>query len=71
MRRYWNLQTKKGNQERTMDNCYTLRLYDDELLTFSLEEKGLEGLKSYIISIDEDMKNLFPLDLELTDEGIF
>lgn len=54
-----------------MDNCYTLRLYDDELLTFSLEEKGLEGLKSYIISIDEDMKNLFPLDLELTDEGIF
>lgn len=54
-----------------MDNCYTLRLYDDELLTFSLEEKGLEGLKSYIISINEDMKNLFPLDLELTDEGIF
>lgn len=54
-----------------MNNCYSLRLYDDEILTFTLEEKGLEGLKSHIVSINEDMKNLFPLDLELTDEGIF
>ena len=29
-----------------MNKCYSLRLYDDELLTFTLEEKGLEGLKS-------------------------
>ncbi len=53
-----------------MNNYYSLRLYDDELLTFSLEEKGLEGLKSHIISVNEDNKNLFPLDLELTDDGI-
>lgn len=53
-----------------MNNCYSLRLYDDEILTFTLEEKGLEGLKAHLISINEDMNNLFPLDLELTDDGI-
>ncbi len=53
-----------------MNNYYSLRLYDDELLTFSLEEKGLEGLKSHIMSINEDMRKFFPLGLELTDEGI-
>ena len=53
-----------------MNNSYSLRLYDDELLTFSLEEKGLEGLKSHIVTVNEDMKNLFPLDLDLTDDGI-
>ena len=53
-----------------MNNCYSLRLYDDEILTFTLEEKGLEGLKSHIVSVNEDMKNLFPLDLDLTDDGI-
>ena len=53
-----------------MNNAYSLRLYDDEILTFTLHEKGLEGLKSYIVSVNEDMKNLVPLDLELSDEGI-
>lgn len=53
-----------------MNNTYSLRLYDDELLTFSLEEKGLEGLKSRILSINENMKDIFPLDLELSDDGI-
>ena len=54
----------------SMNTNYSLRLYDDELLTFSLEEKGLEGLKAHILSVNKDMENLFPLDLELTDEGI-
>lgn len=53
-----------------MNHTYSLRLYDDELLTFALEEKGLEGLKSHILSINENMKDIFPLDLELTDDGI-
>ena len=53
-----------------MNNAYSLRLYDDEILTFTLHEKGLEGLKSYIVSVNEDMKNLIPLDLELSDDGI-
>ena len=53
-----------------MNNCYSLRLYDDEILTFTLEEKGLEGLKAHILSVNTDMKNLFPLDLEVTDDGV-
>ena len=53
-----------------MNNCYSFRLYDDEILTFTLEEKGLEGLKAHILSVNTDMKNLFPLDLEVTDDGV-
>ena len=53
-----------------MNTRYSLRLYDDELLTFNLEEKGLEGLKAHILSVNKDKENLFPLDLELTDDGI-
>ena len=53
-----------------MNKCYSLRFYDDEILSFCLEEKGLEGLKSHFISINEDKKNLIPLDLELSDDGI-
>ena len=49
---------------------YSLRLYDEELLTFSLEERGLEGLKAHIGSVNEARKSVFPLDLELTDAGI-
>ena len=57
-------------RSRDMNNGYSLRLYDDEILTFTLEEKGLEGLKAHILSINKDKETLFPLDLELTDEGI-
>ena len=49
---------------------YSLRLYDEELLSFSLIEDGLEGLKANIISINEDRKSLLPLELELTGDGI-
>lgn len=55
---------------KTMTNLYSLRLYDDELITFSLEEKGLEGLQAKILKADTEHAQLFPLDLELTDEGI-
>ena len=53
-----------------MTNVYILRLYDEDLITFSLEEKGLEGLQANILYSDTQNANLFPLDLELTDEGI-
>ena len=53
-----------------MNNCYSLRLYNEELIVFTLEEKGLEGLKAHILSINKSKKNLFPLGLELTDEGV-
>lgn len=53
-----------------MNHCYSLRLYDDELLTFSLVEKGLEGLKAQILSIDENKKTFLPLELSLSNEGL-
>lgn len=53
-----------------MKKNYDLRLYDETLLTFSLEEKGLEGLQATILSMDASRQKLFPLDLEVNSEGI-
>lgn len=53
-----------------MEQAYVLRLYDTDLLSFSLSEQGIEGLKAQIHSIDEEERALFPLDLELTDNGL-
>lgn len=53
-----------------MSNIYELKLYNQTLLTFSFEEKGLSGLVAEIKSIDESSKNLLPLDLTLTDSGM-
>ncbi|MBR1758255.1 MAG: helix-turn-helix domain-containing protein [Lachnospiraceae bacterium] len=49
---------------------YSLRLFDEELLTFSMAEEGLAGLKVHLLSVKEEKKELFPLDLKVTDEGI-
>lgn len=53
-----------------MSNIYNLKLYDDILVTFSLEEKGLEGLVVEIISFDEIKKHLLPINMELTAKSI-
>lgn len=50
---------------------YSLRLYDEELLTFSMEDAGLAGMKTTILSVNESRREVFPLDLEVTDTGIF
>lgn len=57
-------------RSETMTNVYSIRLYDQDLITFSLEEKGIEGLRANILDSDTHSRHLFPLDLELTDEGI-
>ena len=49
---------------------YELRIYNDTLITFSLEKRGLEGLSADIISIADDKKQLFPIDLTLTPHSI-
>ena len=49
---------------------YSLRLYDEELLTFSLADAGLEGLKAEILTVNHSRKDVFPLDLDVTDDGI-
>ena len=49
---------------------YELRIYNDTLITFSLEKRGLGGLSADIISIADDKKQLFPIDLTLTPHSI-
>ena len=53
-----------------MSNVYKLKLYDDVLVTFFLEEKGLEGLVAEIKSFDENKKQLLPINMALTSKGI-
>lgn len=53
-----------------MNNIYSLRIYDTELVRFSMEKRGLEGLVAEVISIQKDKSHLMPLNLELTDKGI-
>ncbi len=53
-----------------MSNVYNLKLYNETLLTFSLEEKGLEGLTVEIINVCEDSKEFLPIDLTLTGAGV-
>jgi len=50
---------------------YSLRLYDEELLSFSMKDEGLRGMNTRILSVNESRLPVFPLDLELTDDGIF
>jgi hypothetical protein len=49
---------------------YELRLYDATLLSFTLEEKGIEGLRATILSVNEGRRQLLPLGMPLTDDGI-
>lgn len=58
------------DRSEEMSNIYNLKLYDETLITFSLEEKGLEGLCVRVYNVREDLKELLPLDLTLTSEGI-
>lgn len=50
------------------NEIYSLKLYDEELLRFSLK-RGL-GLDAEIISVNEEKKHLLPPDLELTGDGL-
>jgi hypothetical protein len=51
-------------------NVYELRLYDTNLISFSLEDNGIEGLIANIKETNEKMKPLFPMDLEATSTGL-
>ncbi len=53
-----------------MEQEYVLRLYDMDLLTFSLSEQGIEGLKAEIHEINQGERGRFPLDLELSGTGL-
>lgn len=47
-----------------------LRLYDRDLLSFTLAEQGLEGLKAKLLWVNEEQKHLLPLDMERSDAGV-
>ncbi len=49
---------------------YSLRIYDIELMKFSLGSHGLSGLDSVIISMNDEYAHLMPLDMESTNEGV-
>lgn len=53
-----------------MSNIYSLRIFDTELMRFTMEKRGLEGLVAEILTVNKDMEHLMPLDMEQTDEGI-
>ncbi len=57
-------------EKEPMPSVYSLRLYDTELLRFSLEKRGLEGLVAEILTLDEKTAHLLPLDLERTGAGV-
>ena len=53
-----------------MSQVYSLKIYDTELMKFSLEKRGLEGLVVEILSTNIECSHLMPLDMECTGEGI-
>lgn len=59
-----------NDRQAPEENIYSLKLYDTELLRFSLEKQGLCGLVAEILYKNIDASELFPLDMECTSEGI-
>lgn len=60
----------KRKEGSALENEYILKLYDEELLRFTLMVRGLEGLNANIVSVNKESASLLPLDMELTDESI-
>ena len=52
-----------------MRDRYELRLYDNTLLTFELTKGVLGGYTAKVLSTGDSLE-VFPLDLEVTDDGI-
>ncbi len=53
-----------------MEQEYIFRLYNTDLLTFSLSERGIESLKAVIHEINQAECSRFPLDMELSNAGL-
>ena len=49
-----------------MNQEYILRLYDMDMLTFTLTEQDIEGLKAHILWTNAKKRHLLPLDMEPT-----
>ena len=49
---------------------FSLKLYNQDLLTFDYDNLPLSGEECRILWVDEDNKNLLPIGLKLTERGI-
>ena len=45
------------DKEETMPNLYSLRIYDTELMKFTMKKQGLEGLVAEIVSINSEQEH--------------
>lgn len=45
-----------------MPKEYELRLFDETLLTFTLEEKGIQGLAAHVTGVKSEKRSLLPLE---------
>ena len=52
------------------EETYSLRLFDNELLTFTMSRSGLDGLKTRTLRVNYFKRRLFPPDMELTNESL-
>ena len=59
-----------NDKEEPMSNVYSFRMYDTELMRFSMEKQGLSGLVAEILYTNEEQAHLLPLDMERTGEGV-
>ena len=59
-----------NDKEEPMSNVYSIRIYDTELMRFSMEKQGLSGLVAEILYTNEEQAHLLPLDMERTGEGV-
>lgn len=64
------MSTYFSDNKATTNRIYSLRLYDTELMKFSMEKRGLSGLVAEILTVNQEQKHLLPLDMEYTNEGI-
>ncbi|MDR1764691.1 MAG: helix-turn-helix domain-containing protein [Lachnospiraceae bacterium] len=53
-----------------MNDEYEVRLYDQCLFTFTLTQKGIEGLVAEIGDTKNGAEKLLPIDLQPTNEGV-
>lgn len=60
----------EDKEENMSNSIYSLRIYDTELIRFSMEKQGLAGLVAEILTINEEYEHLMPLDMKKNGEGI-
>ena len=49
---------------------FSLKQYDFELLTFELQQEGLDGFACSILSVNEAKRHLLPLGMPVNGDGL-